>query len=350
MLRRSVGLLALVGLAACDVPTELPRWDQTWVAPGETIEVSAAELIDDVDLNADSTAFVTETPSVSVQFSLVELCGSACSILDGLMAPKPAFTDTLHATVNLPADMTGATLAGGLLDATVAHDFNFDPLRPSSDPTDPRGYMVVRVTSNGNVVAYDSISGDDTAFPEGSSISPTLAIQPVQVADTLNVALILYSPAGDETTIETADTLGVTVHPSMVEISEITVSATTETVTHTTTMDFGADSTVVERIQNGSIRFDVSNPFAVTGSLDVVFQGVTPSIQRTLTVSPGQYSEQMDFTGDELSAILGAESVDVVATGTVTAIGGSLTVTPDQEMVLDNEVELVLLIGPTEDL
>lgn len=350
MLRGSIGLLALVGLAACEIPTELPRWHQTWVAPGETIEVSAAELIDDVDLNADSTAFVTETPSVSVRFSLADLCGSACSLLDGRTAPKPAFTDTLNATVDLPTDMTSATLAGGSLDATVAHDFNFDPLRPSSDPTGPRGYMVVRVTSNGNVVAYDSISGHDTPFPEGSSITPTLPIQPVQVTDTLNVALILYSPAGDEAVIETADTLGVTVHPSMVEISQLTVSATSETVTHTTTMDFGADSTVAERIQSGSIRFDVTNPFAVTGSLDVVFQGLTPAIQRTLTVNPGEYSEQMDFTGDELSAILGAESVDVVATGTVTAIAGSLTVTPAQMLVLDNEIELVLLIGPTEDL
>lgn len=354
MLRtRAITLGVLLGAWACDYPTELPRWDQTWVVPADRITLNAAEFLPtDIDVNADTTAFVTETPEASIAFDLGEVCGTACLLVDGLEAEKPAFRDTLSTTAELPADLVSATLAGGSLSATVAHSFNFDLLRPSSDPSDPRGFLVVRATSNGNVVAHDSISGDDTAFPGGTTVTPDLPIQPVDITDTLTIELIVYSPAGDVTTIETSDTLGVTVAPSTVEISEITVNADAVTIDPvTTTVDFGGvDSTVVDHVESGSLRLDGTNPFTVTGTLDLSFQGITPTIQRSLTVTQGSFGEELPFSGEELRRILGADEVEVVSTGTVTAEGGTVTVAPTQELTLEADFELVVLIGPTEEL
>ena len=88
MLRRSV-LLALVGLAACEFPTEAPKWEQTWVVPGESITVSVAELLPTgVDLTTDSSAFSTTAPGSSLSFSLSEMCGSACDIANGFEQGK----------------------------------------------------------------------------------------------------------------------------------------------------------------------------------------------------------------------------------------------------------------------
>lgn len=354
MLRKSVITLGvLLGTWACEYPTELPRWDQTWVVPAERITLNAAEFLPtDIDVNADTTAFVTETPEASILLDLGELCGTACLLLDGFEAEKPAFRDTLSTTAELPGDLVSATLAGGSLSAMVAHSFNFDLLRPSSDPADPRGFVVVRATSNGNVVAHDSISGDDRAFPGGTFIIPDLPIQPVDITDTLTFEIIVYSPAGDTTTIETSDTLGVTVAPSTVEIAEVTVNADAVTIDPvTTTMDFGGvDSTVVDHVESGSLLLDGMNPFTVTGTLDMSFQGITPMIQRSLTVPQGAFGEELTFTGEELRRILGADEVNVVSTGTVSAEGGTVTVTPSQELTLDADFELVVLIGPTEEL
>lgn len=352
MLRRSLLALALVALAACEFPTEPPKWDQTWVVPAESISVSVAELLPDgVGLNADSTAFEADVPGTSISFSLADVC-SSCAVLNGLPAPKPEFSDTIETSTSLPADLVSATLAGGSLDATLGHNLSFDPLRPSSDTTAPRGYIVIRVTSNGNLVAYDSIDGADTAFPGGTTLTPTLAVQPVQVSNALTVAISVYSPEGDEVIIDTSDTAGVSLPSSAVEVSEATVSASSISIDPvTTTMDFSdLDSTAVERVQSGSILLDIANPFDVSGTLDVTFEGGIAPIQRALDVTQGTYSDSLAFTGSELRSMLGANPLDVVATGTVSAPGGTITVTPTQQLMIRSDFKLVVLIGPTEDL
>lgn len=355
MVRRSVVTLAVVGLAACEFPTGLPQWEQTWEVPGERITVSVAELLPTgVDISDDGASFVTEAPGTSVRFSLSDMCPTECAALDGSFAPKPAFGDTIVTTTTLPADLVSATLSGGAFSATMAHNFNFDPLRPSQDTANPRGYIVMRISSNGFVVAEDSIHGDDQAFPEGTSISPELLIQPVDVTDTLQIEIQIYSPAGDPTTIELADTLGVTLDPSTIEIAEATVNAASVPIDgEPVTMDFaGMDSTLVDRVQSGALVFDVSNPFTVTGTLDMTFNLPSGAIQRSLTVAEGEYQERLEFDGSELRDLLGSETVELVTSGTIAAsgAGGTITINPTQVLTLDNDFELVVLIGPMEDL
>ncbi len=348
MVRRSLIALALLGLAACDLPTDTPHWDQLWVVPVDGIRVNAVELLPStVSVNADSTVFITETPQASIQLSLAQLCPE-CGVQDGLKTSKPEFSHTVTTNTTLPAELVSAKLAGGSFQATMEHSFNFDPLRPSADPGAPRGYLVVRVTSNGSVVAYDSISGNDVAFPGGTPLSPNLQIQPVDVSSSLDMEVFVYSPQGDSVTIQASDTAGVTLSPSTVEISEVTIDGTTISIDPVnTSMDFGdLDSVALERIQSGALLLDVSNPFPVTGTLDLTFQGLAPQIHRTLPLQQGSYQERLEFSADEIRSIIQAGTVDVWATGTVGS-DGDITLTPDQELSVDSELELVVLVGST---
>ncbi len=211
--------------------------------------------------------------------------------------------------------------------------------------------MLVRVMSSGNLVAYDSISGDDQAFPAGTPITTQLEILPVDIADSLGIEVAIYSPAGDPTEIDTSDTLGITVPPATVQFSEATVTVGDVTIEPVTaTLDFGGvDTTLVERIQSGALLVDVANPFSVAGALDVRLDGGFPAIQRSIAIREGTYADSVTLTGAELQSILGSESTDVVASGTLAATAGTVTVTPTQRAVLDTRLRMVVLIGPTED-
>lgn len=352
MFRRFALILALAGFVAtaCDVPTEPPSWTQTWQVPADSITVGVAELLPaDVTLNADSTAFQADVPGVTMQYTLSELCPSCPT--GSVIAPKPAFQETLSSSTPLPEDLVSAMLAGGSVNASFDHTFSFDPLRPSSDPTAERGFITVRITSAGNVVASDSISGEDQGWDSTITLVPDLPIQPGLVEDSFAIELVVYSPAGDETEFSTSDELTLDFGTSTVLASEVTVAASSVAIEPvSTTFNFsGVDSTLVDQVESGAIIFDVMNPFAATGTLDVAFQGSFPTIQRTVSVSQGTYADTVAFSGPEARAILGADGVNVEASGSVSATGGTLTVTPTQRLVLDPVLEIVVLVGSGEE-
>ncbi|MDX1675780.1 MAG: hypothetical protein R3314_13385, partial [Longimicrobiales bacterium] len=290
--------------------------------------MSAADFMPaDVGLNADSTAFLANTAAITVSSSLAELC-SACALSDGTVAAKPEFQDTVTIATPLPAGLVAATLSGGSLLAALAHDLSFDPLRPSTDPSSPRGYLVIRVSSSGNLVAYDSIDGADEAFPAGTTLTSRLPVQPVEVVDSFGVEIVVYSPQGDPVAIDASDTVGITVGRSTLAVSQATIDAAAISIDPATTpMDLGVDSVVAERVQRGALRLDISNPFDVTGTLDLSFLGVAPVVRKSLSIVRGVYQERVEFTGDELGSILAAPDVQVQTSGSASG-GGTFTVTP----------------------
>lgn len=351
MFRRTPVGLALVGLAlaACDVPTEAPRWDQTWIVPADSITISVADLLPStVEVTPDGSAFQAEVPGITVRYALSDLC-PACPA-GSTTVPKPEFRDTVYTSRQLPADLVSAVLTGGSLTASLDHEFSFDPLRPNDDPND-RGFLVIRVLSAGNLVAYDSISGEDQVFDASTTLVAELPVRQTTVVDSLTMEIIIYSPAGGDTQISSTDELTATFDRSTVQASEVTVAADAVSIdSFTTVFDFGVDSTLVDRIQNGAFLFDVMNPFPVTGTLDLVFQGGFPTFQRTIPISQGASTDTLAFSGPELQSILASDVVNIGASGDVSAPGGTITVTPDQELSVATEIQLVLLVGSAEDL
>lgn len=348
MIPRGIILLAGLGLVACDIPTEPPRWEQTWVLPAERLAISVAELVPPtVDLAEDGTVFRFTTSPVAVAATLAEMCGP-CVQLDGTTVTKPEFTATLSAVSPLPEDLLAAMLAGGQVELVLEHNLAFDPLRPSADPS-RRGYLLLSVTSDGALVADDSISGDDTAFPAGTPLTASLPIQAVAVAGALELEIRIHSPEGDATRIGASDTLGVTMPATVVDVSEVTVRvADLELGATTTALDFAVDDWMLDRIRRGALRFQVQNPFDLTGTLEIRLDTGSRTIERTVSVEPGDFSRRIDLSGAELLDIMGAASVTVTTAGNLSAAGDALTVTPTQELVLEPSFEVVLLMGGSE--
>ncbi len=340
----------LVAMAACDVPTSTPQWDQTWVVPAEDMSLSVAELLPSgVTLTGDSSAFVVNIDGMSDSFTLGEFC-SACVFLNGLTVPKPAFDTTLTTTETLPADVVSATAQAGQFRLTVQHSFAFDPLRPSaSDPTNT-GFMTIAVRSAGRLVAYDSIDGADPdgAFPPNTARTIVVDVTPGPVADSLLVEFRINSPAGDPTTINTSQGFYATLNPGTLEISEAEVVVDNMTADGTpTTMDLsGLPDFVVNHVQSGALRFTIDNPFDVSGTftLTLASPNMAPVV-KTLSIVPGASNPRIDFTGDELQTLLDQESIDVTTAGQVTASGGTVTVTPRQVMTLKTELEVTNTVG-----
>lgn len=343
-------LAAFAGATACDVPTEPPEWDQTWVVPGEEIVMSVGELLPaSVALTPDSSAFAVTIDGVTFSQTLTSLC-SLCSAIDNQVVPKPAFATTFAAVDSLPADVVTATLAGGQLILDMSHDFGFDPLWPVvSDPT-VTGYIVVTVSSGGVVVAQDSVDGADPdgAFPSGTTKTLTMDVVPGDLSAQLDISVDISSPAGDPYTVNSAAALSVVLQPSSLQMSEVEVNVDNITVdTDPTTLELsGVDSTVVERVLEGAIRFNIDNPFRIAGTMDLTLDPPGPQlVQKSLTIQEGTYTDRVSFSGSELQSILGQDDVLVTASGTMTATAGAIRVTPDREIVIGTEIELNVLIG-----
>jgi len=349
MMRRRMVMLAFVAVVACDIPTEAPRWEQTWVVPGETVTISVADLLPvDVALSDDRSAFRALTNRVEIWETLAGMC-PACAPFQGLVAPKPEFTATLWSAATLSQDVVTAMLAGGALDAVLEHNLSFDPLRPSSDPSQ-RGHLVVEVTSNGEVIAIDSISGHDTAFPAGTPLIPSLPVAPVPVSSELEVEVRIWSPTGDPVLITTSDTLGFLMTESEVYVSQVTIQATALDIRPTATaLDFGVDEETLERVESGAVRVVIVNPFDVVGTLNVAFDVGAQPVERELVLAPGESSQRVEYSGAEMRAILGSPTVDLITSGAVGSATGTVTLTPAQEMMVDIRFELVIRIGPRAD-
>jgi hypothetical protein len=348
MIRSHRLVWAVVLLAACDFPTEVPRWEQTWVLPAEAVSIAVADVLPaGIGVTADRSAFLATTTAVNLSVTLDEMC-PPCTPFEGLVVPKPAFTTTLPGTAALPADLLGAALAGGSVEVTLEHTFSFDPIRPAG-AGGPMGHIVLTVTSNGAVVARDSVSGNDRAFPAHSPLRATIPVAQVTVSNELAFEVRIYSPEGPPTLIRSSDRLTVHVAPSELRIAQATVRATGLEVAPTReSLALDVDTTMIDRIQRGAIRFHVQNPWELNGTLGVRFELEGRAIERTLPVQPGSFRHRIEFTGQELRDILGAPNVDLVTWGTVSAPGGAVTVRPDQVLVLETEFELVILVGSRE--
>ncbi|MEJ2217383.1 MAG: hypothetical protein P8099_12295 [Gemmatimonadota bacterium] len=339
---------ALVAMAACDIPTSAPQWDQTWVVPGEDMSLSVAELLpSDVTLTSDSSAFVVNINGTSASFTLGDFCPD-CAFVNGMTVPKPAFDTTLSTTDKLPADVVSATAQAGQFSLTLEHQFNFDPLRPNSVNPTSTGFMTIAVRSAGRVVAADSIDGADSAFPPNTPLNVTVPVTAGLISDSLVIEFRINSPAGDPVTINTSQGLFVTLNPGTLDISQAEVAVSNMTVqTDPSTLDLsGLPDFVVNDVQAGALRFSIDNPFDVSGTLTLT---VTPPngapVVKTLDVAPGATTPRIDFTGDELRPLLGQDNVVVTTTGVVNATSGTITVSPDQVVTFKTDLEVTDLVG-----
>lgn len=355
-----LGATAVASTIACDVPTSPPRWNTTWHVPADSSEIAISSLLPAsvtvVDM-AGTPAFAMDVSGTSFSRSLGEAC-NACVLANGTRVPKPEFTIAGSSTVALPTDVASADLVGGFIDYSLGHSFDFDPLRPSSDAGAAKGWFTATISRGSTVIARDSVNGAELAFPPGTTHARVVTLgashaAPLRIDGPLTVAVTLYSPSGDEITMNSSHSVTVHATPRELRVGEARVSVPSRTlVARESTMDLsGLGQEVSARVQSGAVILRILNPFAVQGimSATLTAPGGTPIVKQVALPLGGASATpvtlRVDLTSTELSALLGHTNVAVAVNGNVDAPSGQVTVAPTQAFVVRSMLEVILATG-----
>jgi hypothetical protein len=339
--------LLVATLAACDLPTELPKWNTTWLLPGESTTMGVGSILPaGITVTPEGGAFHLDLNPVTSSRSLGDMC-PPCTAFGGLAVPKPAFTAAFESDIPLPERVISAALTGGQIRVLLRHEFSFDPLRPA---TGADGYLVITARSGQTVLAKDSIEGETTSLPANVDHVRTLSLSSATVTGPISIGIRLHTPAGNPVVVSTAQRLTVTATPAQVRVSRAQVSATNESVS-TPAVELGLvdlDDEVADRLQAGAIRLTIENPFTVGGTLQLrIDRPGLPPLTRTAQVQPGSSSTRVAFAGEELRSLIGHPGVTFQALGNVSSPAGGTAVSP--EYLIDIRTRWELTLGPRGD-
>ncbi len=327
-------------LAACDVPTDVPKWDMTWSVPSKSTSISVNSMLP-TGVSAQGSSFYVNMSGVSIIRALGQDC-SACQAADGLTIPKPAFTGTGTATVALPASVLSAALGTTTISVAIQHTFGFDPLRPSAAAGAATGWIRLVVTSGGVVIGRDSINGATTALPTGPVLLRSIPLTgTVSATDGVVVTSTISSPAGDPVQMIAARTMIFAVQNPSLTVTSAQVRLTNQAVNAAaTSMDLsGVDGAIRDRAMGGTLFLTIANPFSVTGALTLTFVGSSPAVSKSINLSAGNSTPSVVFTADELKALLG-KNINLTVTGTVS--GNPVSVQPSQTVSVGTRLQVTL--------
>lgn len=349
--RSPVILAAILLPAACDVPSEAPILDSRWVVPGDETRISVADLLPaGVTAGTPPEAFAVEVAPATVDRTLGELC-SSCQTLDGVVAPKPAFQAEWEARTALPLDVVDGELESGEVTIVVENGLGFDPLRPGGGET---GTMTFDLISSpgpgdpGRVVGTVELDGAVTALPAGGSVSRVMDLAAGTLEPELTVRIDLESPDGDPVLIDADEFVRVTAVVDRVLMGSLSVVVADLTVTsETVDLDVGdVDRSVVDRLVKGAFILEIDNPWSIEVALSLRIAGTgIPTIRKSVVIPPDASTQRVSFTGEELRSFLGREGVFMEGDGVASATAGPVTVTPDQTLRLDSDLDLTVRIG-----
>ena len=338
LIRATLALAGLAVLTGCDVPTEAPILDQRWILPVDNSTISVNELLPS-GVTVSGGNFAVAVAAFNTNKSLGDFC-TPCSALNGLTAPMPPFNGTLNLSQTLPANVAQATVVSGSARIAIQNGFSFDPLAGGGSLT---------------VTMYDGQGGrqiGQTVFSAplaaGTTVTRTLTVAAGAIGASLHVDAALASPGGQTTTINTGQRLTITATPNPILVSSARVNVASRSVT-VAPVDLDVsdiDSAITDRIQNGGIILDITNPFGVgvTAQLDITYPG--GKITKTLNVGSGATSTAtLSYSGDELRSFLGKSGVRMTGSGTVSSSAGYITVTPGQQVLIKAKIDLTLRIG-----
>ena len=352
-----LGLLLLVAVGACDVPTKLPSWDQTWLIPGDSTRVSVSELLPKTGELTVSTsggqpvfALNVATPA-AVSRSLGQVC-SACVAANGTTVPKPAFTMKDSTPITLPSNLVAATIVSGGFSYTITNNLSFDPIRPNAAGA-PYGYFVIRVMNGTTLVALDSVDG--AAFGIGKNGATLQRPLPLNVgggslaitsASPIEIYLTLNSPQGDPTTINTSQSFSVAIQAAPIALSQAQVTIANQTINAAqTSVDLSSvsDAALINRVQGGTVHLIIDSPFGVQGTLTATFSapGVSSIVKTISLTTAAHQTPDLSLTATELRALLGHTS-DLTVSGSVNSPSGSVTLTPTQALKVTSTFQIIL--------
>jgi hypothetical protein len=334
-------LVAALLATACEFPTATPRFESRFVVPLEQTRMAVSELLP-AGVTVVGDAFQVTIGAAAAQRTLGELCGSPCMLLQGQQAPKPAFTSSFGVGQDLPAEVLGAVITGGTASVTVSHSFDFDPLRPPG--ATQNGTISITVRSGGVTLGTAAM---DQAFPRNTPVTRSVQLSG-RVSGGIEVVVAIVSPASGPVLINNSAPMSVSVAATVVRASEAEVVVHNRPVAvRPALLDLtGIDDGVRDRVRRGALVLEMANPFAVSGVMQLRLHAPASGadIQRTVQFLPALTTQRIELTEAELKSLLG-HSVTATVTGPVTAPGGTITVRPDQQLVLMPRLDVILEFG-----
>ena len=329
-------LAACVLLPGCEIPTEVPIVEQRWLIPVEETTLAVDELLPD-GVAVSGNDFDVSVDPVSTSETLGELCGVACDLLNNRVAPVPTFNGSFTSSQSLPLDVVSATIAGGSIEVEVSNGFAFDPLLGG-------GTITVDLTNGvgGPSLGQITLDGATDTLAPGSTITDTLTLVSGTLDGPLAATTTVNIVGGQTTTIQVSETISVVATPNAILVSAVVVDVPIRTVTFDP-VDIDVediDTDVTKRIEQGTIILEVNNPFAVSfsGNVDILTTSKAFSI-----AGSGPSTVELSYSGDELRSFLGKP--DVTFSGSGTATGVAVTITPGQELTIEATLDVTIEIG-----
>jgi hypothetical protein len=357
---RLVLLLGALGIAACDIPSEPPIFQQTWLVPADSVQVSVAELLpDSVAFNGDSSAFIVTTPTAAFNTTLGDLCGDpACQVPGDVAVPNtPAFSSApgdLTSTISLPGDVSSIMVSGGSLQLQVTNDLGFDPLRPNGAGSAPYGSISIEITA-GALNTTTTINGTPAVgMPDGAMSTFNVPLPLGSYTGDITIEVVISAPQGGAATVNSTNPFAVAASVQNLAISSASVTVNAQSVTNDAT-EFDLEDVDLEGVvEGGGVVLTVVNPFNMTASLNLTFaapaQGGEPAVNivKGFNMAASTTSVvNLTLLKSELESLLGKSGVTVTVGGTATGTGpgNTVTVTPSSTITVRTQMSLTLNVG-----
>ncbi|SVE03530.1 uncharacterized protein METZ01_LOCUS456384, partial [marine metagenome] len=236
----------------------LPILEQRWIFPLEQIKIRVDQLLP-AGIQLSDGALEVNIDTFSTSASLGTLCTN-CEALNGSTATIPAFTSLFNGSVNLPDNISSVEISSGSVQVAVTNGFSFDPLAG--------GGSITATISDGQDGSQLAEAFFDDSLDPASTVTQSLSIGSANVDTTVFVSIEVTSPGGQIAPIDTNEQLSVDITGTALILTSGTVSIEKHSVEIDTIQlnleHIGPELT--EKIVNGSLIFDVVNPFGVSAS------------------------------------------------------------------------------------
>lgn len=254
-----------------------------------------------------------------------------------LVVPVPAFSGSFTSFESLPADVVSASISGGSIEVEVSNGFAFDPLLGG-------GTITVDLTNGvgGPSLGQITLDGATDVLAPGTTITDTLTLVSGTLDGPLAATTTVNIVGGQTALVRVADAISVAATANAILVSEVVVDVPSQMVAFDSVeVDVqDIDSDLTDRIKQGTIILDVNNPFGVSFSGSVV---IGPTSKSFSIAGSGPSTVEFSYSGDELRSFLGQPDITFSGSGTATGLG--VTITPGQELTIEATLDMTIEIG-----
>ena len=326
------GISCCLILLGCDIPTALPILEQRWILPLEQAKVGVEELLP-AGVSVSDGVLEVSIDTITTNSSLDSLC-AACAALNGSTAAVPAFTSSFNGSVNLPANMSSVEISSGSVHVAVTNGLSFDPLAGGGSIE-----ATILDGDGGLQLAQLIFSG---ALAPGTTLTQSISIGNSNVGNEVFAVITVTSPGGQIAPINTSEQLSVATTGSALIMGSTTVSLEGHAVeVDVVKLDLDhIGPEIIERIVNGSLILEVTNPFGVSLSGNI---NIGPTSKSFSISEDGRSTTTISYTRNELSSFLGEKGVILSLSGT--ANGTSITLSSHQELTIEGAIDCLIRIG-----